>query len=172
MLCILSWYHFFFQILKPTSWRKKTTTSNLKASLRLEQEAYLQDNALLALSVCSSPTTSWFSAWDNKRTSQSIKIYITWNQKEPTTPRQKWHVKSFGRHPQDALRNLFKDFFHFSRSCLTKTSPNQRWQLEDVTKQPMGPKALMAKCAADQIQSKACEVCFVDVSFFSSYGIL
>lgn len=68
---------------------KKIRTSNLKASLRLEQEAYLQDNALLALSVCSSPTTSWFSACDNKHTSQSIKIYITWNQKEPKTPRDK-----------------------------------------------------------------------------------
>ena len=39
----------------------------------------------------------------------------------------------------------------------------------NLTKPPMGPKALMAKCAADQIQSNACKVCFVYVSFFSSY---
>ena len=145
------------------------TTSNLKASLRLEQEAYLQDNALLALSACSSPTTSWFSAWDNKRTSQSIKIYITWNQKEPKTPPKKWHVKCC-RHPQDALRNLFKDFFSLLQELPHKDIP-QPTTAGNLTKPPMGPKALMAKCAADQIQSKACKVCLVYVSFFSSYGV-
>ena len=85
---------FFFQNLKPTSWRNMTK-SNLKASLRLEQEAYLRDNALLALSVCSSPTTSWFSACEHKHTSQSSKIYITWNQKEQKTPRKQMACEIF-----------------------------------------------------------------------------
>lgn len=161
---------FFFQNLKPTSWRNMTK-SNLKASLRLEQEAYLQDNALLALSVCSSPTTSWFSACEHKHTSQSSKIYITWNQKERKSPRDKngmWNLLV------DILKMLCatfsKTFFTSPGVASQRHPPNQR-QLEDVTKQPMGPKALMAKCAADQIQSKACKVCFVYVSFFSSYGI-
>ncbi len=52
-------------------------------------------------------------------------IYIICNQEEKNTTK-KWHVKYSG-HPQDGLRNLFKDFFHFSRSCLT-TSRNDSWK--------------------------------------------
>ena len=63
-----------------------------------------------------------------------------------------------------------KTFFTSPGVASQRHPPNQR-QLEDVTKPPMGPKALIAKCAADQIQSKACKVCFVYVSFCSRYGV-